>query len=1147
MFKISKLYCSRIIGITFALLSTCISTHALSPETFATSSKLATGKWAKIEVAESGMQMISNATLKSLGFSDPDKVNVYGFGGRMLPETLFESMPDDLPLIPSVRTPGGIVFFGHGNVNWERNTLSNSQMTYKHNNNPYAETSYYFISDVDASRFTAPDREEYQATEETITWFTERLVHEQDLLAAATSGRILLGEDFRTQRKRSFPFNLTDNIGGNAKINISFGAKTTNAPSSLLISANDERLPATAADNINAISGDAVLYNMTMTQKEATDVGDKLNVTIEYSSSGTLFTAALDFIEVEYQRQLKLNNDELYFYLNPNADTSVAVDNCSASTVIWDVTDPTNPLNVNYTLSGSTATFTTPAGLREYVAFNAAKISRQATGAGKVANQDIHGMDMPEMVIITPELFKAQAQRVADLHASTDGLKVAVLTDVAVYNEFSSGVADLTAFRKLLKMWYDRGMEGDGNYTRYCLLFGRPSYDNKMATAIVKNSGYPRLPIWQTPTTLKIGTAGVNKNSSYSTDDYIGMLADTPGSSTNMSVAKINVAVGRMPVKTVLEASNAVAKLDRYMNKPAYGAWRNNVMLIADDQDTGKHLEQSKKVYTGLTTNGNGADFLYEKLYLDAYTLSYAATGPVYPEAKQRMFDKLAEGVNYINYIGHANPRSWTHESLLNWTDITTMTNTNLPFIYAATCEFLRWDADEVSGGEELWLNPTAGVIGMICPSREVLIDSNGVLNERTAQYVFKRNDDGSALRWGDVMINGKNDYRNENGLKYGLMGDPALSVLSPSYSVALLSILEKDASEITTDDMPVIKARSSFEVTGMVTDQEGNLINDFNGTLEVQLYDAEIAIVTKGNGKEGKVCEYNDRDTRLFTGKVKVNNGLWSMTIMMPAEIENNYSPALLSFYAYDGAGREANGSFDKFYVYGYDENAPDDFDGPEIKEFYLNSSDFADGAPVSPSPMLYAYFTDDSGINVSDSGIGHGMMVALDDKTYFNDINLYYSPDEDNHLAGRIAYPLSEIEPGEHTLKFTVWDNANNSSSKELTFFVSAAWTPQITMLTTDVSPATTSVNFIVGTDGAKGNMDCKIEVYDLNGKRVWKGSTPTITTSGTNVSLNWNLCDENGNRVNRGIYIYRAIVTTADGATIVKSNKLAVAAPR
>ena len=1115
-----------------AILLSCaiLPSTALNPETYASSSRLATGNWAKVEVTESGMQLISNATLKRLGFTDPDKVNVYGFGGRMLPEKLYEGMTDDLPMVPSLRTPAGIVFFGHGCISWE----DGSRTTYRHTNNPYSDHSYYFISDSDPSRATPSEREPLSANGSTITHFTERIAHEQDLIAPTNTGRTLFGEDFRTQKKRDFSFNLPG-ITGSAAVTVCFGANTTNGTSSIMISANGERLPSTSYDIIPAVTSSSTLYQTTTSVKEIADPGEKLSLSIEYTSSGALFTAALDYIEVEYERELKLQGNELYFYLSPDSNATVKIGNCTESTVIWDVTDPLNPKKVDHTLSGSDASFTVAAGYGEYVAFNATGITRQASASGKINNQDIHGMETPEMIIVTPEAFKSAAQKVADLHAATDGLKVAVVTDQQVYNEFSSGTADLTAYRKMLKMWYDRASSTGGDYTRYCLLFGRPSYDNKIVTPTVKSSGYPRLPIWQSTSN--------SKGSSYSTDDYIGMLEDNP-TTLNMASAKIHVAVGRMPVKNLAEANTAVAKLEKYVKKPKLGSWRNNVMIIADDQDNGEHLDQAENVYEAMTSNGNGGNFVYEKLYLDSYNLSYSATGAVYPEAKQRMLDKINEGVGYIDYIGHANPRGWGHESLLTWTDLTSMTNSNLPFIYAATCEFLRWDDDDVSGAETMWLNPDAGVIGMICPSREVLIRYNGILNAYTAKYVYMRKPDGSPMRVGDVMTNGKNDYSGDNNkLRYGLLGDPSLKVLSPSNLVTLTSINGADTA--SSEDMPVIPARSSFDIGGVVTDFDGNVREDFNGIVEIQLYDAETVITTNGNGEAGVVSTYNDRRNRLFTGRVRVANGIWSATINMPPEIQNNYSPARISLYAYDEQGEEANGTFDKLYVYGYDENTPDDYDGPVMTEFYLNSPDFSDGDPVSPSPVFNARFSDSSGINVSDFGIGHSMILSLDDKSFFNDVNLYFTPDADDPLAGSVSYPLSGIAPGEHTLKFTVWDNANNSTSKELTFSVSASWLPEITRLATDVNPATTSVNFLVATDGANGNMDCKIEVYDLGGKRVWTGESASLSASGTSATIGWDLCDDNGNRVSRGIYIYRVIVTTPEGATIVKSNKLAVTA--
>lgn len=103
----------KISGFPHRLLVSCMALlsyafiFALPADFYATSSRLASGHWAKIEVKESGMQFISNATLRNLGFSNPEKVNVFGYGGRMLPEKLDSKMNDDLPLVSSIRTPSG--------------------------------------------------------------------------------------------------------------------------------------------------------------------------------------------------------------------------------------------------------------------------------------------------------------------------------------------------------------------------------------------------------------------------------------------------------------------------------------------------------------------------------------------------------------------------------------------------------------------------------------------------------------------------------------------------------------------------------------------------------------------------------------------------------------------------------------------------------------------------------------------------------------------------------------------------------------------------------------------------------------------------------------------------------------------------------
>lgn len=345
------------------------------------------------------------------------------------------------------------------------------------------------------------------------------------------------------------------------------------------------------------------------------------------------------------------------------------------------------------------------------------------------------------------------------------------------------------------------------------------------------------------------------------------------------------------------------------------------------------------------------------------------------------------------------------------------------------------------------------------------------------------------------------------------------------------------------TDSFPELAARSKVSMSGHLEDRDGNLIEDFNGILELSLYDAEKVITTNGNGSDGVESTYNDRKTRLFTGRAKVENGIWKTDFSMPMEIENNYSLALLTLYASDSNNREANGNCEQLYVYGYDDSLPEDNKGPKIIEYYLNNPGFVSGSEVSPTPVVTAVFYDESGISVSEAGIGHNITLELDGKTYYEDVAQYYVPDENEAGKGSLTYSLGEIPQGEHTLRFTVWDNANNSSTASLSFKISALWKPSIETLTTDVNPATSNVNFIVGTDGTTGTMECSIDVYDVWGKRVWHSAAPSMTGLNTHTMLNWNLCDFGGGRVQPGIYLYRATIKMENGATVSKTKKLIV----
>lgn len=1127
--NISKHFSKRfILSAIVAFLAAAFATsdaYALDSSRYASNSVLSQGKWMRIKVSATGMHLISNADLKAMGFSDASKVNVYGTGGRMVSEGLSEDMPDDLPLIQSVRTSKGILFFATDNVTWTRNRNG----TYSHVLNPYCADSYYFVSDRDIEK---PELEKApvlnQQSEKVAESFTARLLHENDLQAPSDAGRLLLGEDFRSAKAQNFTFSLSGLSGDAATANVRFGAKTTNGTSSIAVVANGERLGATNSDKIAACDDEFI--KIAETSKNFQVDGEKLTLGIEYTYSGALFTARLDYIEVFYPRAYALSGGELHFYDEYHGE-GVSIDGCSSDTRIWDVTDPCNVMEVDFSLSGSRAEFTPARGYREYVAFEPAQAGRSITRNAMVKNQDIHCMETPDMVIIAYAEYADAANRIAKVHEDTDGFKVAVLTPEAVYNEFSGGHPDVGAFRKLLKMWHDRG--GDRKIG-YCLLMGRGAYDTKMVSSGIRALGYKPLPLWQSPT-------GATEATAYSTDDIIGMLDDVNEEDFDIVKAKMQVAVGRLPVTNAREANDVAAKIEKYVKSPTYGTWRNRVLLIADDQDNGLHLRQTEDVYKALSRRA--PHFQYEKLYLDTYPLESTSLGMTYPKAKEKMMRLFNEGVIYTNYVGHASAASWTHEKLLTWNDITSMSNSNLTFYYGATCSFGYWDGDVISGAETLVLNPNAGFIGAICASRTVYMTPNGVLNADMADWMLTTDADGKAARVGDVFIRAKNKTNESNNLRYCLISDPALRLPKPSMLVNIESINGVDLASAA--DFPELKALGKADLKGVVENPDGSVNTDFNGTVTIDLYDAEKAIESLGNGKEGEVEIFNDRKNKLTQVSAKVINGYWEATLYLPAEIDNNYSPARLTAYAWSEAGIEAQGSTESLYVYGYEESENPDLQGPQIESFYMNYPEFEDGGMVNANPVVHAKFRDESGINISDSGIGHKMSLTIDGKKIYDDVSSYYTPDADDPLGGYIAYPLEDLESGEHTIKLTVYDNANNASARTLGFTVGAVRDPVIRELGTDVNPASVSVVFNVAVDHPNTSMKCHIEVFELSGRRVWDSDRTVVSDMQGAMQTSWNLCDQAGRRVARGIYLYRATVETPDGMYSSKTKKLAVTA--
>ena len=192
----------------------------------------------------------------------------------------------------------------------------------------------------------------------------------------------------------------------------------------------------------------------------------------------------------------------------------------------------------------------------------------------------------------------------------------------------------------------------------------------------------------------------------------------------------------------------------------------------------------------------------------------------------------------------------------------------------------------------------------------------------------------------------------------------------------------------------------------------------------------------------------------------------------------------------------------------------------------------------------MLLATVSDESGVNFSSAGIGHNMTLTLDGTNSYNDVSSYYSPMyADQGTMGSINYQLSDLAPGMHTLRLRVWDVFNNVGEKTITFKVVNGLAPTISDVYCAANPASVETSFYVKHNRPDAVVSVTIEVYDLMGRLVWNTTQSGRSDMYTSTPVTWDLTDRSGRRVPRGIYVYRATITTDGVKEATKAKKLAV----
>ena len=1138
--KYTSLRCYIIIAALLSIIAVPASAFDLTHYT--EKSVLSEGRWVKIGVKESGLYMIPTSTLRSWGFDDVSRVRIYGYGGARIDDVMtVANYIDDLPLIYSDATDAGVVFYAAGPDVWES---ANAGQNYYHKEwNPYTSMGYYFVTQNDEALKIPPTVGNAGTDGEPASSALNRIHYEIDEVQASEAGPLMVGEDFRYTPSRSFSFSTPGRVEDeDVYMECRFIARTLGVPSQLSFTLDGTAVAAENSDRIPTTSSSSYVYASIGTTRHTLhpEKVDGFTLGVRHSSSGIVHLANLDYISISYLRHLSLPSDgKMRFW---SSSRSLSMSSATDDLQLWDVSDPSNLSLVDFDLTSDKKAVwqTSEVGQRCYVAWRPGANLPVPEFVGKVSNQNLHDpTEAVDMIIFNTPALGEQAERIKALHENYDSMRVAVVDVNKVYNEFSSGMPDVSALRKYLKMIYDRGKATERPLC-YALLLGRTTLDHRTILSTTKALGYTTMPVW----VVRSAGDSMTDNTGFSTDDFIAMLEDDSG--RDMGFDHLSIAVGRIPMMSARDGDDIVDKLYQYVENSRRTGWKNRIMVLADDEDLGVHLHQTETMVENFMNTPN-QQHLVTKVYLDAYTKSSGQ----YPEARRDMFQTLEEGVVWWFYVGHANNHSWTADGQLTYTDINGMYLRNVPFLVAATCNFLRWDSETTSGGEIMYKERYGGAIGMISATRPVYISDNGYFLASLGRSALARDNNGSLLRAGEVYRRTKNDIRNSEGvrisnpnrLRFVFMGDPAMRLAGPDNIVELLSI---NGQPVDPDSQITLAAMANATITGRVVDPNRQLLSDFNGTVNIEIFDALKSVTTNANGN-GSEDVFDTHGDKLFAGAARVSGGEFTLTVAMPAMVADNFRPATMSLYAAaDNSNDEAIGANREFYVYGFEEPAEADTIAPTIHSMTLNHANFKSGESVNTSPMLIAEVSDNVGINLSRSGVGHQMTVIVDDIKTYNDIATFYTPNSSGDvLGGVINYPFENLSEGAHTMRLKVFDTSGNAAEHTIEFFVDEFLVPQIFDVYTDANPARESAKFYVKHDRPEGVVGVTVEVFDLLGRPIWTGSSKGMSDMDVSAPVTWDLTDSAGRRVERGIYLYRASISTDNANYTTASRRIAVTA--
>jgi hypothetical protein len=344
-----------------------------------------------------------------------------------------------------------------------------------------------------------------------------------------------------------------------------------------------------------------------------------------------------------------------------------------------------------------------------------------------------------DWLLLAPREFLPAAKPLVDLRRE-ERLAVKAVSLEDVYDTFGFGEKSPEAIKAFLEYAFHNWRKPS---LRYVVLLGDSTYD---PLDLLKTGIKDQLPFWPLKTS------------------YLWTASDPTYASVNGEDLVPDLAIGRLPARSVAEAQTLVAKVVAY--EQTHQRLQGPARLVADNRDQGGAFEDD----ADMVAVDLAASREVQKIYLR--DLGSATRTEI-----RGAFDA---GAGLLSYVGHGSTAVWATENVFNNTDVAALSaQAQQPFLLTMNClnGFFHFPTFD-SLAEALLKAPDKGAIAAFSPSG---------LSLQAPAHVYHRAllteiESGRHLRLGDAILAAQAAYADSGSLPellsiYHLFGDPALRI----------------------------------------------------------------------------------------------------------------------------------------------------------------------------------------------------------------------------------------------------------------------------------------------------------------------------------------------------------------------------------